>query len=156
MVAILLCCSISAEANPALAAATMCHHFWGAGRLERNTVKFLHQQDVRASAHGQGWDSRGLAGKLLPLLCPQLHGNVLPKKRAGWCGKQDAILPQLSLYPADKAALIPPLSLNTCFVYTDVWVLTASTYRHASTCIYLLSTYIYICTRTHACTLCIM
>lgn len=45
--AILLCHSISAEADQDLAAATMCHHFSGAGRLGRGTMKFLHQPDDR-------------------------------------------------------------------------------------------------------------
>lgn len=110
---------------------------------------FITKMTWSLSAHDRGWHSRGFPGKWLPLLHPQPHGNVLPKERAGWCGKQDTTVPQLSLYPADKAALIPHLSLNTCFVYTDIWVLTGSTHRHASTCIYMLGTYICVYLYTH-------
>lgn len=153
--AILLCHTISAEANPALAAATTCHHFWGAGRPGRETVKFLHQQDDREPLCS--WPRLGEQR-----ICWEMASSPVSTtswqcaaERKGWLsGKQDATVPQLSLYPADKAALIPHLSLNTCFVYTDVWVLTASTYRHASTCTYLLSTYICVHLYTHTCMHC--
>lgn len=153
--AILPCRFISTEANPALADATTRCRVRGTGRLGRGARRncFIAGMAESPSACGRGQDSREFPGKQLPLLPPQPGGNVLelPKERAGCCGKQDATVPQLSLYPADKAALIPHLFLNTSYVYIDVRGLTGSMYRHASTYIYICLVHRYICT----CTVCI-
>lgn len=100
---------------------------------------------------GQAWDGREFPGKRLLFLPPQPGGNMseLPKERSGSCKKRNETVPQLLLYPADKTTLIPHLFLNNGCVYTDVTGMIGSTCRHASTYMYLLSTYINIYTRTY-------
>lgn len=163
--AVLLCHFISTEVGPSLADATTRRHVQATSRLGRGAGqnRFITGMAWSPSACGRGQEGRGFPGEQLPLRPPQPGGKVSqpPKERAGCCGKQDATVPRLWLYPADKAALIPHLFLNISYAYTDVRGLAGSTYRHASTylslSLCLVHTYTHTCMRfmyvcMHACT----
>lgn len=100
---------------------------------------------------GRAWDGKEFPGERLLLLPPQPGGNMseLPKERSGCCKKRDETVPQLLLYPADKATLIPRFFLNKGYVCIDVRGIIGSTCRHVSMYMYLLSTYVNIYTHTY-------